>query len=147
MHNLQLFTTFMAWKGLFQHLEGLAMDDYHEFKRAHDIQIEEWQLYWFHNYVSITRGIVAPSGSTTTLGISLVSGIGAIGNGGIIEGGGAWASTNMRGPLVTFHLVMEFFVSYDKITKGLKLKSYRVCKISNVNPMRACEKLMHGCIG
>jgi hypothetical protein len=27
------------------------------------------------------------------------------------------------------------------------LKSYRVCKISNVNPMRACEKLMHGCIG
>jgi hypothetical protein len=22
----------MAWKGLFQHLEGLPMDDYHEFK-------------------------------------------------------------------------------------------------------------------
>jgi len=31
MHNPQLFTPFMAWKGLFQHLEGPPMDDYHEF--------------------------------------------------------------------------------------------------------------------
>jgi hypothetical protein len=78
------------------------------------------------NYVSINRGIVTPSGSTTTPGISLANGIGTTGNGGIIEDGGAWVSTNMRGPLFTYNLVMEFFVSYDKITKGLKLKSYRV---------------------
>ncbi len=41
MRNPQLFTPFMAWKGLFQHLKGLPMDDYHEFKCAHEIQIEE----------------------------------------------------------------------------------------------------------
>jgi hypothetical protein len=37
MCNLQPFTPFMACKGLFQHLEGLLMDDYQEFWRAHDI--------------------------------------------------------------------------------------------------------------
>jgi hypothetical protein len=37
MHNSQLFTFFMAWKGLFQHLGGPPMDDYHEFKRTHEI--------------------------------------------------------------------------------------------------------------
>jgi hypothetical protein len=42
MHNPQLFTPFMAWKGLFQHLERPFMNDYHEFKSAHEIQIEEW---------------------------------------------------------------------------------------------------------
>jgi hypothetical protein len=31
----------MAWKGLFQHLEGLLMDDYHKLMRAHEILIEE----------------------------------------------------------------------------------------------------------
>ncbi len=41
MRNPHLFTPFIAWKGLFQHLEGLLMDAYHEFKRAHEIQIEE----------------------------------------------------------------------------------------------------------
>jgi hypothetical protein len=55
MHIPQFFTPFMAWKGLFQHLEGLLMDDYHEFKRAHEIQIEEWWLYWSLDYVSIIR--------------------------------------------------------------------------------------------
>jgi hypothetical protein len=37
MCNPQLFTPFMACKGLFQHLEGPLMDDYHEFRRAHEI--------------------------------------------------------------------------------------------------------------
>jgi hypothetical protein len=37
MHNPHLFTPFMAWKGLFQHLERPLMDDYHEFKHAHEI--------------------------------------------------------------------------------------------------------------
>jgi hypothetical protein len=42
MCNPQLFTPFETCKGLFQHLEMSPMDDYHEFERAHDIQIEEW---------------------------------------------------------------------------------------------------------
>jgi hypothetical protein len=105
----------MAWKGLFQHLENLLMDDYHEFSCAHDIQINKWRLYWSPNYVSITMGIVAPSGATTTLGISLASGNrkasgnGVTESGGTIEGGGARASTNMRGLLPTFNPVVEFF--------------------------------------
>jgi hypothetical protein len=42
MRNPQLCTPFMAWKGLFEHLEGSPIDDYHEFKHANEIQIEEW---------------------------------------------------------------------------------------------------------
>jgi hypothetical protein len=30
----------MVWNGLFQHLEENPMDDYHEFKHVHDIDIE-----------------------------------------------------------------------------------------------------------
>jgi hypothetical protein len=51
MCNPQLFTPFMAWKGLFQHLEGSPMDDYHEFMCDHEIRIEDWSLYWSPNYV------------------------------------------------------------------------------------------------
>ncbi len=72
MHNPHIFTSFMAWKGLFQHLEKPPMDDYFEFKHAHKIQIEEWQLYQLPNYVSITRGIVAPSGTMTIPNTSLI---------------------------------------------------------------------------
>jgi hypothetical protein len=31
LHNARLFSPFLAWKGLFQHLEGPPIDDYHEF--------------------------------------------------------------------------------------------------------------------
>ncbi len=31
LRNARLFSPFLAWKGLFQHLEGPLMDDYHEF--------------------------------------------------------------------------------------------------------------------
>jgi len=103
MSNPQLFTPFMAWKGLFQHLEGLTMDDFHVFKCAHKIEIEEWQLYWSPNYVYITRGIMAPSGATTTLGISSTSGngnasgSGAVRSGGTTRGGNVGASTSTWG--------------------------------------------------
>jgi hypothetical protein len=33
LRNTKLFSPFLAWKGLFQHLEGILMDDYHEFRR------------------------------------------------------------------------------------------------------------------
>ncbi len=31
LRNPHLLTPFLTWKGLFQHLEGPPMDDYHEF--------------------------------------------------------------------------------------------------------------------
>jgi hypothetical protein len=45
LRNLQQFTPFLAWKGLFQHLKGPPMDDYHEFSSAHEVNIEEWCRY------------------------------------------------------------------------------------------------------
>ncbi len=66
LRNARLFSPFLAWKGLFQHLEGPPMDDYHEFRRDHAIEIEEWRQHWSPSYVSITHGGVA-SGGTTTL--------------------------------------------------------------------------------
>jgi hypothetical protein len=32
------------------------MDDYHEFCDAHEVNIEEWHMYWSPNYFSITKG-------------------------------------------------------------------------------------------
>jgi hypothetical protein len=36
------------------------MDDYHEFKCAHKVEIKEWQLYWALTYVPITIMIMIP---------------------------------------------------------------------------------------
>ncbi len=49
---------------MFQHLEGLAMDDYHEFRRDHVAEIEAWRQHWSPSNVFITHGGVA-SGETT----------------------------------------------------------------------------------
>jgi hypothetical protein len=90
------------------------MDDYHEFKHAHEIQIEECRLYWSPSYVSITRGIVAPSGATITLNNSIsgngsASGNGATERGGTTKGGIIGASISTQGPLLVFNPVVEFF--------------------------------------
>jgi hypothetical protein len=129
------------------------MDDYHEFRHAHEIQIEEWRLYCFPNDVSITRGIVALSGATTILGISSTSGSGSATNngatksGGITKGGGAGASISTRAHCPYLSQLWNYFVNCDKITKRLGLISCGVCKISNVSPMRVCEKPMYVCVG
>jgi hypothetical protein len=60
-----LFSPFLAWKGLFQHLEGPLMDDYHEFQRDHANEIEEWKQHWSPSYVFIIHGGVASGGTTT----------------------------------------------------------------------------------
>ncbi len=65
LHNARLFSPLFAWKGLFQHLEGLPMDDYHEFRRDHAVEIEAWKQHWFPSYVSIFHGGVASGGTTT----------------------------------------------------------------------------------
>jgi hypothetical protein len=65
LRNARLFSPFLAWKGLFQHLEGPPMDDYHEFRRDHATEIEEWRQHWFPSYVSITHGGVVSGGTTT----------------------------------------------------------------------------------
>jgi hypothetical protein len=57
-------------------MEMLPMDDYHEFKHAHEVWIEEWWLYWSPNYVSIIRGpIVVPSATPIIFGGSLANGL------------------------------------------------------------------------
>ncbi len=76
------------------------MDDYHDFKHAHEIQIKEWWQYWSPNYVSITRVIMAPSGAmatpsnNSTSGSGSAIGNGTIGNSGTTKGGGVRASTS-----------------------------------------------------
>jgi hypothetical protein len=65
LHNAKLFSPFLAWKGLFQHLEGLPMYDYHEFRRDHAAEIKVWRQHWSPSYVSIIHGGVASGGITT----------------------------------------------------------------------------------
>jgi hypothetical protein len=123
----------MVWKGLFQHLEGLLMDDYFEFKCAHEIHIEEWWLYWSPDYVSITSGLVALVVTTTTLAnTNLINGNGNVGSSGSIEGsgttrsGGIGPSTNARGPLLAFNLVVEFFCElWRNLLRGVRTKKLK----------------------
>ncbi len=72
LRNARLFSPFLAWKGLFQHLEGPSMDDYHELRRDHAAEIEAWRQHWSPSYVSITHSGVA-SGGITTLSTSSTS--------------------------------------------------------------------------
>ncbi len=48
LRNAKLFSPFLAWKGLFQHLEGPSMDDYHEFWRDHATEIESGSSIGLH---------------------------------------------------------------------------------------------------
>jgi hypothetical protein len=41
------------------------MDDYHEFRRDHATEIEDWRQHWSPSYVSITHGGVVNGGTTT----------------------------------------------------------------------------------
>ncbi|PTQ44536.1 hypothetical protein MARPO_0020s0163, partial [Marchantia polymorpha] len=65
LRNPTLFTPFFAWKGLFQHLEGPPMDDYHEFGREYAVEIDAWRRHWSPNYTSITQDDVGTSGGAS----------------------------------------------------------------------------------
>ncbi len=80
LRNARLFSPFLAWKGLFQHLEGPPMDDYHEFWRDHEFrrdhvtEIKEWKQHWSPSYISITYGGVASGGTITPSTLSTSTG-------------------------------------------------------------------------
>jgi hypothetical protein len=107
LHNARLFSPFLAWKGLFRHLEGPPMDDYHEFQRDHATEIEEWRQHWSPSYVSITHGGVS-SGGTTTPSIP--------------------STSTQVVPPPPFNLITEFFLRLKKNYQGVKtekLKSFQ----------------------
>jgi hypothetical protein len=104
------------------------MDDYYEFKCAHEIQIEEWQLYWSPNYVSITKGIIAPSGAMSTPSPSLITRNGSVNGSGNANGYGTTRGGGMELPLVCrvfcLHLTMLWNSSKTcgEIQRGLDQK-------------------------
>ncbi len=55
--NAQSFIvcTFMAWKILFKHLERPPMNNYHEFRCVDEVEIKDWWLYGWPNYVSTIK--------------------------------------------------------------------------------------------
>jgi hypothetical protein len=104
LHNTRLFSPFLAWKGLFQHLEGPPMDDYHEFRRDHATEIEEWRQHWSPSYVSITHGGVANGDITTPSTLS--------------------TSTQVVPP-PPFNPITEFFLRLKKNYQGVKMEKLR----------------------
>ncbi|CAM6086223.1 unnamed protein product [Calypogeia fissa] len=82
------------------------MDDYHEYKKAHLVEIEAWKQHWSPQYVSMiscktTSTQTTPSTpSTSSSGTSSTSGLGASSSGVLTRG---------TGPLPTFDPVVEFF--------------------------------------
>jgi hypothetical protein len=65
LRNAKLLSPFLTWKGLFRHLEGPPIDDYHEFRKDHVTEIKAWRQHWSPSYVFITHGGVANGGTTT----------------------------------------------------------------------------------
>jgi hypothetical protein len=104
LRNIILFSPFLAWKGLFQHLEDPLMDDYHEFRKDHAAEIEAWRQHWSPSYVSITQGGVV-SGGTTTPSIP--------------------STSTQVVPPPRFNLVTEFFLRLKKNYQGVKTKKLR----------------------
>jgi hypothetical protein len=104
LHNARLFSPFLAWKGLFQHLEDPLMDDYHEFRRDHATKIEEWKQHWSPSYVSITHGGVASGDITTPSTPS--------------------TSTHVVPPPL-FNPITEFFLKLKKNYQGVKTEKLR----------------------
>jgi hypothetical protein len=99
LRNARLFSPFLAWKGLFQHLEGPPMDDYHEFRRDHAVEIERCRQHWSPSYVSITHGGTTTSSTPST-------------------------STHVVPP-PSFNPVMEFFLRLKKNYQRVKTEKLK----------------------
>ncbi len=76
------------------------MDDYHEFRCAHEIQIKQWWLYQSPKYASIIKRIVDPSGAMIIPNISLTSGSGSVNGSGATKSGGTTTDGGVRASLV-----------------------------------------------
>lgn len=156
MHNSQIFTPFMTWKGLFQHLEQSPMDDYHKFKHTRDI--EEWWLYQLPTYVFITHNIMVPtpilisSVTLTTYSNDLAYGSGNDNGSGVIGSGVAMKALVSTLPLklMVYYqhstILWNFLENYVRIMKQSKWKNYKINKDSNINHMKAYKRSMHKCI-
>ncbi|BBN20292.1 hypothetical protein Mp_8g17980 [Marchantia polymorpha subsp. ruderalis] len=136
LRNPTLFTPFFAWKGLFQHLEGPPMDDYHEFGREYAAEIDAWRRHWSPNYSSITQGGVGTSGGAS-IGISggasssISEGTsGAVGATGTSTSSGtvSIAGGSTRGDasgVPSFSPIPEFFQRLRKNYQGVKTETLR----------------------
>jgi hypothetical protein len=80
------------------------MDDYHEFRRDHVTEIEEWRQHWSPSYVSITYGGVASGGTITPSTPS--------------------TSTHVVPP-PPFNPITEFFLRLKKNYQGVKTEKLR----------------------
>jgi hypothetical protein len=125
----------------------MFINDYHEFRCANDVHIEEWQLYWSPNYVCITMGFLAIGGVVVNLNNSVTSGSGSVNGSGAIKSGGTKPSTSAWVHCLHSTQLWNSFMSCNGITMGLKLKCCETYRISNVSFMRTYEMPLHGCIG
>jgi hypothetical protein len=80
------------------------MSDYHEFRRDHATEIEEWRQHWSPSYVSITHGGVTSGGTTTPSTPS--------------------TSTQVVPP-PPFNPITEFFLRLKKNYQGVKMEKLR----------------------
>jgi len=80
------------------------MDDYHEFRRDHAVEIEAWKQHWSPSYVSITHGGVASGGTITSSTPSM---------------------STLVVPPPLFNPIMEFFLRLKKNYQGVKTEKLK----------------------
>lgn len=64
------------------------MDNYHDFKCAHEVEIKDWQLYWSPNFVSIAMGTMVPTNVDVAFSSNVTSGNRNASSNGATESGG-----------------------------------------------------------
>lgn len=127
------------------------MNNYHEFKHAHKVHVEEWQSYWSSNYASIIEIFVISTSIFTLSVIGMTfrndptNGGGSVGANGTTRNHGTTRSGGIS-PSINRHST-QLHAVLPKVTRGFKLRNYRICKSSNISAMRAYERLMHRCVG
>jgi hypothetical protein len=67
---------------------GQHVDDHHDFIHAHEVHIEEWQIYWSPNYVFIIEIPTVPTFVSILGVIAIVYSSGLVGGGGNVNGDG-----------------------------------------------------------
>ncbi len=85
------------------------MGDYYGFKCTHETQIKEWWLNYSPNYVSMTKGTMAPSVVITSNATMTIS------RDNLVSGNARTCIfTNGKNPLFIFKPSVEFFCNCEK---------------------------------
>ncbi|OAE22507.1 hypothetical protein AXG93_4855s1000 [Marchantia polymorpha subsp. ruderalis] len=135
---------FVSLKGLFQHLKGPPIDDYHEFGREYVMEIDAWRRHWSPNYMSIIQGDVGTRGDASGSIIGGTSGLAGAGTSSSAISVASSSTSEEATGVPWFSPIPEFFKRLRKNYKGVrteKLRSVQEFERKTGHPQNRCFDL------